>query len=100
MFDSPFIIPVVAIVAWAVVAITRARHGVHEDGAYGDAEDGRVPRSFRRMLDSAMAERDAQIDRLRDRVRVLEKIVVDTHESHHLSQEIESLREEHRERAG
>ncbi|MEO0425080.1 MAG: hypothetical protein AAF184_22285 [Pseudomonadota bacterium] len=88
MFDTPFIIPVVAIIAWAVVAVVRAKHGIDESGNV-DASSSAV----NKRVESALAERDAEIERLRERVQVLEAIVTDTHKSHHLAEEIERLRE-------
>ena len=86
MFDTPFIVPVVAIIAWAVVAVVRAKQGITASGN-ADASSPAV----KQMIEQALGERDAQIDHLRERVQVLEKIVTDTHKSHHLSQEIEKL---------
>jgi len=40
-----------------------------------------------------MEERDAEMQELKDRIIVLEKIITDTHKSHSLAEEIERLRE-------
>ncbi|MEO0974677.1 MAG: hypothetical protein AAFX85_16430 [Pseudomonadota bacterium] len=88
MFDTPFIIPVVAIIAWAVVAVVRAKQGIT-----GSGSDGVSSPAVKEMVESALAERDEQINRLRERVQVLETIVTDTHQSHRLAEEIERLKE-------
>lgn len=94
MFDTPFIIPVVAIIAWAVVATMRARHG-HPDASWDPAaRNQHTPPMFKKMFEKAMAERDEQIDKLRERIQVLEEIVTDTHKSHRLSEEIEKLKDQ------
>lgn len=94
MFDSPFIIPVVAIVCWAIIRIVRIRSGQPRVGWF-DADHNRpLPPMFEKMLGKAMAERDEQADKLRKRIEVLEKIVTDNHKSSTLSDEIERLREQ------
>ncbi|MEM9385466.1 MAG: hypothetical protein AAGA68_10425 [Pseudomonadota bacterium] len=88
MFDTPYIIPVVAIVAWAAVAIVRAKHGIDDSGSADASSPG-----VKSMLERALSERDEEIDRLRERVQVLEAIVTDSHKSHYLSEEIDRLKE-------
>jgi hypothetical protein len=53
-----------------------------------------IPPMFQKLLDKAMAERDEEISDLRERIQTLEKIVIDTHKSSRLSDEIEKLREQ------
>ena len=48
---------------------------------------------FEKMLEKAMEERDAEIQALRERVEVLEKIVTDSHASISLASEIDKLRD-------
>jgi len=95
MFESPsVIIPVVAIICWAVVSSVRAKNGIHPYGRnskWGD-EPTAVPPMFDKLVNRAMAERDARIAGLQARIEVLEKIVIDTHKSHSLSEEIDKLR--------
>jgi len=94
MFDTPFIIPVVAIICWAVVSSVRAKNGIHPRGRHskwGD-EPTTVPPMFEKLVNKAMEERDQQLAILRERIEVLEKIVIDTHKTHALSEEIEKLR--------
>jgi hypothetical protein len=56
-----------------------------------DANGGRQRRARREDLESALAERDALIAKLEERVRVLERIATD--DSARLREEIESLRD-------
>jgi hypothetical protein len=90
MFDTPFIIPVVAIACWAVVSVVRAKHGYHP--YWGDRHNAQVPPMFDKLLEKAMQERDSEIKSLRERIEVLEKIVTDSHSSTSLADEIEKLR--------
>ena len=87
MFDTPYIIPVVAIIAWAAVAIYRAKHGIANDGSAPDSNGAS------RTVKEALSAQDEEIGKLRERVRVLEKIAIDTHKSHHLSEEIDKLKQ-------
>jgi len=91
---SPFIVPVAFAAAWVAVTWIRAQHGITRRGSrWGPNEKNvAVPPMFDKMLSKAMAERDDEIERLRQRIEVLERIVVDTHKSHSLSEEIERLR--------
>jgi hypothetical protein len=93
MFDTPFIIPVVAIIAWAVVAVVRARHGLGDGDALGDPTHPGTPSTVAKLLERELATRDEQISELRERIRVLEKIVIDAHNSNTLSDEIDRLRD-------
>lgn len=93
MFDTPFIIPVVAIICWAVVSVVRAKHGLPEGEWDGEGKQVHTPPMFRKMFEKAMADRDAEIQGLRERIIVLEKIVTDSHKTHSLSEEIEKLRD-------
>ena len=87
MFDTPYIIPVVAIIAWAAVAIYRAKHGIGNDGSPPESDGSS------RTLEKALAARDEEIGKLRERVRVLEKIAIDSHKTNHLSEEIDKLKQ-------
>lgn len=95
MFDTPFIIPVVAIICWALVSIAQARHSQPRpfDECDENAEPVDAPPMFRKLLEKAMGERDAQVRDLKERIIVLEKIVTESHKSHSLSEEIEKLRD-------
>lgn len=86
------IIPVVAIIAWAVITIVRIRHGA-ERGWHHSPRNTHVPPMFEKMLQKAMEERDAEIASLRERIEVLEKIVTDAHASSSLASEIDRLRD-------
>lgn len=92
VFNSPFIIPVIAILAWAAIKITRIKHGA-ERGWHESPRNTHVPPMFEKMLEKAMEERDAEIANLRERIEVLEKIVTDNHKSASLASEIDRLRD-------
>lgn len=99
MFNSPFSIPVIAILGWVAVSWIRAHYGIggpfssNRHGWKPDPENTHIPPMFSKMLEKAMAERDAEIRSLRERVEVLEKIVTDGHKSATLADEIEQLRD-------
>jgi hypothetical protein len=98
MFDTPFSLPVIAILGWVTVSWIRAHYGItgpfgKHHGWKSDPENTHVPPMFNKMLEKAMAERDTEINNLRERVEVLEKIVTDTHKSSTLADEIERLRD-------
>lgn len=99
IFTSPAIIPVIGILGWVAVTWIRAHYGIpsHFDKKRGWAsnpENMTVPPMFQKLLEKAMAERDAEIQSLRERVEVLEKIVTDGHKSNALADEIERLRDQ------
>ena len=78
-------------IGWVVTTWIRARHGYPLD----DGAGGRVPRTGFRSADmesmeARLAERDAAIRDLEERVRVLERIVTDS--SAQVSAEIDRLR--------
>jgi hypothetical protein len=50
MFNSPFIIPVVAIIAWAVIRIVRIRHGLADEEWSMDGKQRRNPPMFNKMM--------------------------------------------------
>lgn len=91
-FDSPFIIPVVAIVCWMIIKIARIKNG-GDTGWHHSPRNMNVPPMFDKMLEKAMQDRDAEIRNLRERVEVLEKIVTDSHASVSLASEIDKLRD-------
>jgi hypothetical protein len=86
------VIPVVAIIAWAVIKIVRIKHGA-EHGWHDNPRNTHVPPMFEKMFEKAMQDRDAEIARLRERIEVLEKIVTDTHAKSSLASEIDRLRD-------
>ncbi len=90
-FSSPFIIPVVAIICWALIKIVKIKNGV--TGWHERPSNVHVPPMFDKMLEKAMQERDAEIKGLRERIEVLEKIVTDSHASVSLASEIDKLRD-------
>lgn len=93
MFNTPFIIPVAFFVCWTIVSVVRAKYGYSPFGWHRSDRNMAPPPMFEKMMDKAMAERDAEVARLKERIAVLEAIVTDTHKSHSLSEEIEKLRE-------
>lgn len=92
MIDTPFIIPVVAIICWAVISIVKIKNGVGH-GWHHSPRNTHVPPMFEKMLEKAMEERDTEIKGLRERIEVLEKIVTDSHASVSLASEIDQLRD-------
>ena len=91
-FNPGLIIPVIAILAWAAISITRIKYG-GERGWHHNPRNMHVPPMFEKMLEKAMEERDAEIASLRERIEVLEKIVTDSHASSSLASEIDRLRD-------
>lgn len=92
---NPFSIPVVAILGWVAVNWIRAHYGLpsaRKRGWDSNPQNMHVPPMFQKLLEKAMSERDTEIQALRERVEVLEKIVTDGHKSHSLADEIEKLR--------
>lgn len=92
MFDTPYIIPVVAIICWSIVSAVRAKNGIGPRWHHR-VENFAAPPMFNKLVEKAMAERDTEMQDLKDRIIVLEKIITDTHKSHSLAEEIERLRE-------
>ena len=96
MFDSPFIVPVAFACAWMGVTWIRAAYGVKgpfSDVGWHKQRNMQVPPMFQKMMEKAMEERDNELQDLKDRVAVLEKIVTDNHQSNSLADEIERLRD-------
>lgn len=92
-FNSPFIVPVAFAAAWVGVTWVRAHYGIPQRGRWShDAKNLTVPPMFEKLVNKAMEERDTEIGNVRERVEVLEKLLVDTHKSRSLSEEIERLR--------
>jgi hypothetical protein len=69
----------------------RACQGRWSNGEPRDPNDRHQPRASRPDLEGALAERDALIAKLEERVRVLERIATD--DSARLRAEIDSLRD-------
>lgn len=98
MFHSPFIVPVAFAIAWALVTWIRAHYGIEDPHAKykwdGNPKNAHVPPMFQKLLEKAMAERDAEIRGLRERIEVLERIITDNHKRSTLADEIDSLRDQ------
>lgn len=94
MFNTPYIIPVVFFVCWAVVSIYRAKQGLPGPDWSGTQKSS--PPMFKKLLEKAMAERDEELQKLKERIIVLEKIVTDSHKRHSLSDEIDNLGKQER----
>lgn len=92
-------VAVIAIVAMVIKTWIRAHYGINgpfdrKRGWDPNAENAHVPPMFNKMLEKAMAERDAELQKLRERVEVLERIATDGRKSHDLADEIERLRDQ------
>lgn len=81
-------------IAWVITTWIRAKHGYPlSDGAGGQVHPGGRPSEHvARQIEVALAERDAVIARLEERVRVLERIATDN--PSRLGDEIERLRDD------
>lgn len=97
MFNTPFLIPIVCIAGWVAVTWIRAHYGLRgpwdRHGWNEQSRNSHVPPMFQKLLEKAMAERDAEIAQLRERIEVLEKIATDGHKASSLADEIERLRD-------
>jgi len=76
---------VVVIAIWGLVSVIRSRHNPAR--GYAIEEDGKPVAGLQRER-----ELKAEIEHLRERLEVLERIATDDRESKRLSAEIESLR--------
>ncbi len=96
MYEFPWIWAVFGILFWVLLVRPRRLRACHArwsaDGVGGplDEHPGRRQRGRRADLEGGLAERDALIAKLEERVRVLERIATDY--SARLRAEIESLR--------
>lgn len=96
MFHSSIMIPIAFAFAWVCVTWIRAAYGVQgpfSGAGWHKQRNMDVPPMFQKMMEKAMAERDNEVEMLKDRVAVLEKIVTDNHQSNSLADEIERLRD-------
>jgi hypothetical protein len=89
-----FILAIIAIstVGWIATSWIRAKHGYPVEGEWGGTVsrgDAQADRKIE-LLSSENERLTGQIDRLQERIAVLERIVTDT--SHGLDREIEALR--------
>ena len=94
MHDFPWIWVLFGMFFWMLFARPRrlwACQGRASNGEMRDPSEGHHRRPRRRELESALAERDAVIAKLEERVRVLERIATD--DSARLRAEIDSLRD-------
>ena len=82
---NPFEFIMLAGLAIIVFVLLRAKH--YSNISLGVNDDGSGPRSRRE------AELEHEVEELRERVKVLERITVDGRETHLLSDEIEKLRD-------
>lgn len=80
------IVAIVAISVWGFVQLVRARHGYSRHrGPRRDGDENETPRQD--------ASTQRELEELRDRVKVLEKITVDGREARAIADEIERLRD-------
>lgn len=75
------IVAIVAIGVWGVVQMVKARHGITTDK---QGNETRLPQDD--------PEARKELEELRERVKVLERITVDGREARAIADEIESLR--------
>ncbi len=85
------LIPIVAIAAWAAVAISRHKHGIvrmrrGERLSFVDRDPEALPSARENEL-------QAELEKLRERIKVLERIATDDRKSISLANEIEALRD-------
>jgi hypothetical protein len=80
------------IIGWVITTWIRARHGYPLDDGTGRLAHKSGPSSdeIAQQVSKALADRDATIAKLEERVRVLERVVTD--EGARVSREIEQLR--------
>lgn len=84
------LVVIAAIIAWAVIRVARIRAGdtgriKHRRSRHDSIEaTGPSPREL---------ELQSEVEQLRDRVKVLERIATDEHKPQRLAAEIESLRD-------
>lgn len=92
-------IPIVAIAAWAAVAISRHKHGIIRTRRGGEqlsfADRERDPEALPSAREN---ELQAELDKMRERIKVLERIATDANSSAQrqsvsLANEIEALRD-------
>lgn len=93
MIQSWAIVAIIAIIVWGVVQYSKARAGIITDE---DGNETLAPREDGRSLAEIEAAR-AEVTELRERVKVLERIVTDSNsgdarERARISAEIEALR--------
>ncbi|MFZ4747716.1 MAG: hypothetical protein ACOYLK_12615 [Sphingomonas sp.] len=94
-FHGPvFILAIIAMstVGWIVTTWIRARHGYPVEGEWGGTTTKADPQADRKfeLLANENQRLTGQIDRLQDRISVLERIATDKHAR--LAEEIDSLR--------
>lgn len=90
-------IPIVAIAAWAAVAISRHKHGIIRTRRGGE-QLSFVDRDTDALPSPREHELQAELEKLRERIKVLERIATDANsssqrESINLAKEIEALRD-------
>lgn len=79
---------VIIVAIWALVSVTRGRQNASL--GYATDEEGRPIGSSERE-----AELKREVEELRERVQVLERIATEDREGRRISAEIERLRDEH-----
>ncbi|MCY7279879.1 MAG: tektin family protein [Sphingomonas bacterium] len=87
---SGFVLAIIAMsfVAWVITTAIRARHGYPLEGEWGGTVTKKDPATDRLVAENA--ELKATVDRLEDRLKVLERIATDP--SRRLSDDIDNLR--------
>ncbi len=96
MYSSSYLIPIAFAFAWVCVTWIRAHYGIKgpfSGAGWHKQRNVEVPPMFEKMMARAMEDRDAEVQALKERVVVLEKIITDNHSSNNLAEEIERLRD-------
>jgi hypothetical protein len=78
-------------VMWGIVTPLKQ---LRKDAWDARTADQSIPPMFQKLLDKAMTERDAEQQRLKERITTLERIVVESHKRLDLSGAMERLQEQ------
>lgn len=81
---------IVMTIGWVATTWIRAKHGYPVEDTFGNLTEHPNPKFGNKEHEE---KQDQKLHDLEERVRVLEKIVTDTHKSHELSREIDKLTE-------
>lgn len=88
MSNNAMIVAIVAIIAWAIIRSNQYRHGGVKFGRrHGSDEPQQLAPSAREI------ELQHEVEELRERIHVLERIATDDRRPKQLAAEIESLRD-------
>lgn len=88
MSNNAMVVAIVAIIAWAIIRSNQYRHGFGKLGRRRDAADPQQLTPSAREI-----ELQHEVEELRERIHVLERIATDDRRPKQLAAEIESLRD-------